>query len=324
MNSKNNIIYLFLIAIISCLIIMIGCKYEDLGLITSDIIETESAVSGDSNKIQLSDEELFLEMKARQDKNQLSDMNIRKAIFHAVDRERIINELFGGYSSVPESLFAEDSACWHPAWSEYDYDLDRAGQYLRKAGHGPDNPLYLTISAVNNSDSKKIIEEIIKEDLEKIGINLWIFNKTPKEFYQDYVYTGTYDLGLWSMYIFGKDELCCNFSSNKIPSMKTEENKNCENFYWYANENVDNLLGQLQNLEDIEIVKEKTAEIQDILARDAVILPLFNRLFVFAYNNKIKELNINLIGDRCFYDIENWKLSSDIDVPEGEKSEIII
>jgi ABC-type transport system substrate-binding protein len=324
MNNKNNIIYLFLIVIVSCLIILIGCSYEDLGLISSDTIETESAISGDSNEIQLSEEELFLEMKARQDKNPLSNINIRKAIFHAVDRERIINELFGGYSSVPESLFAKDSVCWYPAWSEYDYDLDIAGQYLGKAGYGPDNPLYLTISAVDNSDSKKIIEEIIREDLEKIGINLWIFNKTPKEFYQDYVYTGTYDLGLWSMYIFGKNELYYNFSSNKIPSMETEENKNCENFYWYANKNIDSLLEQLQNLEDIERVKEKTAEVQNILAGDAVILPLFSRLFVFAYSDKIKELNINTIGDRAFYNIENWKLSPDIDVPEGEKSGIII
>ncbi|MCD4669652.1 MAG: hypothetical protein K8S14_04340 [Actinomycetia bacterium] len=263
-------------------------------------------------------------MKARQDKNPLSDINIRKAIFHAVDRERIINELFWEYNSVPESLFAKHSPCWHPAWSEYDYNLDKASEYLRKAGYGPDEPLYLAISAVDNSGSKKIIEEIIKEDLEKIGIDLWIFNKTPKEFYQDYVNTGTYDLGLWSMYIFNKNELYCNFSSNKIPSMKTEENKNCENFYWYANKNIDSMVQKLQNLEDIERIKEKTDKIQDILARDAVILPLYSRLFVFAYSNRIKELNIDIVEDRILHDIENWKLSSDIDVSEGEKSEIII
>ena len=88
---------------------------------------------------------------------------------------------------------------------------------------------------LNECDASK------KEDLEKIGINLWIFNRTPKEFYQDYVYTGTYDLCIWSMYIFSIDELNSSFSSNKIPSMETEENKNCENFYWYANKNIDNL-----------------------------------------------------------------------------------
>jgi len=324
MNNKNNIKYFFIIAIILCLVIFIGCEFEDLGLISSNTNGTGSVISQDNSEIRLSDEELFLEMKARQDKNPLSNLNIRKAIFYAVDRERIIDELFGGYGIVSESLFTKDSPCWHPAWSEYEYDLNIAEQYLKKAGYGPDDPLYLTISAIDNSDSKKIIEEIIKEDLEKIGIKLWIFNRTPKEFYQDYVYTGTYDLTIWSIYIFGKDELNSSFSSNKIPSMETEENKNCENFYWYANKNIDNLLKQLQNTDDIESIKEKTGEIQDNIARDAVILPLYRRLFVFAYNNNIEEVGIYTIEDRVVYDIENWILSSDIDIQEDEKSEIII
>jgi len=321
MNNKINIC---LIAILFCLIIFVGCEYDDLGLVSSNITDTESVISQNSNEFQLNEEELFLEMKARQDKNPLSNINIRKAIFHAVDRERIVSELFGGYGNVPESLFTKDSLYWHPAWSEYKYDLDKAGKYLEKAGYGPDNPLYLTISAVDNSDSKKIIEEIIKEDLEKIGINLWIFNKTPKEFYQDYVYNGAYDLGIWSMYIFSTDELDCNFSSSKIPSMETEENKNCENFYWYANENIDNLLEQLHTTDNIESVKERAGKIQDNIARDAVVLPLYSRLFVFAYNNNIEKVSIGMIGDRVFYDIENWILSSDIDISEDGKSEIII
>ena len=179
----------------------------------------------------LSEEELFLEMKAKQDKNPLKDINVRKAILHSVNREVIVDEIFMGYNNISNSLFAEGSPFWYPAWTEYDYNLNKAREFLSKAGHGPENPLYITIRAVDNSASKRLIENLIREDLEKIGIILWIYNDSPKEFYQNHVYNGTFDLGLWSLYISGGEELECSFSSNKIPSMETEENTDCENFY---------------------------------------------------------------------------------------------
>jgi ABC-type transport system substrate-binding protein len=324
MSNKAKYIYIFLSAIVTGFLLLCGCVYENLVPVSSESIGEERADTELEKVINLSEEEIFLEMKARQDKNPLSDINIRKAILYAIDRKRIINELFGEYSSVPESLFTKDSILWHPAWAEYDFDPDEAKKYLGKAGYGVDNPLYLTISAVNNSDCKEALEGIIKENLSEIGINLWVSNRAPKEFYQGYVYTGNYDLGLWSAYIAGKDELCCTFSSNKIPSMETEENKNCQNFYWYSNKNVDSQLQQLQELADIDEINKKTSEIQDMLASDAALLPLYSRLFVFAFNDNINKVKIDIIGDSVFYDVEDWELASEKVSSEDEKKEITI
>ncbi len=168
-------------------------------------------------------------------KNPLNDINIRKAIFYAIDRERIVNELLGKYGEVLNSLFDKNSYYYNPSWSEYDYDLNKAKESLSKAGYGVDNPLYITIGATSDNDAEQIIEEMIKEDLDKIGIKLWIFNKSSEEWYQDYVEKGDYELGIWSIYNFDGSSLNYNFSSEKIPPLATDENKNCENFYWYEN-----------------------------------------------------------------------------------------
>ena len=323
--KKRTIKYFFIIIfyLALCTTLSAGCSVEDLGLLPPNGLDEEEEALNNV-ELKLSEEELFLEMKARQDKNQLSDSDIRKAIFHAVDRVRIVDELFGGYGQVSNSLFSTSSPYWNQSWSGYGYDLEKAKQYLSKAGYGTQNPLYLTINAVDNSGSKKIIEEIIKEDLKKIGINLWIFNKTPKELYQDNIYSGAYELGLWSMFIFDEGDLNSSFASTKIPPMETEENKDCENFYWYKSIEVDNLLKQTQGLTEPDSMKEKVIEIQDILARDAVVLPLYSRLFAIAYNSNLRQIDLEILGEKLFLNINKWKLPYDLEIAEGEKSEIII
>ena len=323
--KRNTIAYFFLMIfyLVICTTLSAGCSVEDLGLLPANSLNEEEDVHNEP-ELKLSEAELFLEMKARQDKNQLSDSDIRKAIFHAVDREKIINELFGKYGKVSNSLFSASSTYWNQSWSIYDYDLEKAKQYLSHAGYGTDNPLYLTISAVDNSGSKQIIEEIIKEDLEKIGINLWIFNEPPKELYQDKIPNGDYELGLWSMFFSDSGDLASSFSSDKIPPMETEENNNCENFYWYNSIEVDDLLKQIENRTDPDFIREKVIEIQDILARDAVILPLYSRLFVLAYNNSLSQADLEILGEEPFLNIDNWKLPDDLEVPEGEKARIAL
>ncbi|MCJ7665150.1 MAG: ABC transporter substrate-binding protein, partial [Actinobacteria bacterium] len=291
-----------------------GCSVEDLGLLPLDSLNKEEDALNNS-ELKLSEAELFLEMKAKQDKNQLSDSNIRKAIFHAIDRVRIVDELFGEYGNVSNSLFSTSSPYWNQSWSEYDYDLEKARQYLSSAGYGIDNPLYLTISAVDNSESKQIIEDIIKEDLEKIGINLWILNEPPKELYQDKILSGAYELGLWPMFFYDEDDFNTSFASNKIPSMETGENTNCENFYWYKSTEIDNILEQIQNRTDTDSIREKVIKMQDVLAGDAVILPLYSRLFVLAYDNSLSQADLEILGEKPFLNIGKWKLPSDLEVP---------
>ena len=323
--KRRTIAYFFLIIfyLAICTALSAGCSVEDLGLLPSNGLNEEEDVPNDP-ELKLSEAELFLEMKARQDKNQLSDSDIRKAIFHAVDRARIVDELFGKYGKVSNSLFSASSPYWNQSWSVYDYDLEKAKQYLSQAGYGIDNPLYLTISAVDDSGSKQIIEEIIKEDLEKIGINLWIFNEPPKELYQDKIYSGAYELGLWSMFFFDSGDLNNSFASNKIPPMETEENTNCENFYWYNSIEVDDLLKQIENRTDTDTIKEKVIGVQDIIARDAVILPLYSRLFVLAYDNSLSQADLEILGEKLFLNIDKWKLPHDLEVPEGEKARIAL
>ena len=329
MIKLNKIVLTILLILIFISIFMYSCEYNDLGLFTT-VNEKDEADSGKNTieELDINSKEFFLESKEKQmNKNPLNDINIRKAIFYAIDRERIVNELYGKYNKVLNSLFAEDSYYYNPSWSEYDYDLNKAKEFLSKAGFGVDNPLYITIGTTSDKseEQKQIIEDMIKEDLDKIGIKLGIFNKPSEEWYPDYVLSGNYELGVLSIKNFDGSSLNSYFSSDKLPSLLTGENKNCLNFYWYKNPNADEILKKVINESDAEKRKELFQNLQDILAQDAVILPLYNKLFAIAYNNKkIKNVDFSIKNKKIFFDIENWILSNKEEESEDEINEIVI
>jgi ABC-type transport system substrate-binding protein len=324
--KNKKLIFIIIVAGIS-VIILNSCIYDDAGLFAT--LDEESAdCSQNSPVVELdkASKEFFLESKEKQmNKNLLNDSNIRKAIFYAIDRDKIVNELFSEYNQVHNSLFPEDSYYYSQSWSEYNYDINKAKEFLDIAGYGVNNPLYITIGSISNSSTKQTIEDIIKEDLSRIGIKIWIFNKSSEEWYSECVGNGEYELGLWSIYNFEGGNLGYSFSSEKIPSMATEENKYCENFYWYNNPEVDGLLKRIGNEEDIDVKRQLYKDVQDMLADDAVVLPLYNRMFYIAYNNKkLQDIDLSVKNNKVFFNLEKWSLYNGEDTPDAGENEVII
>jgi len=322
-----KIILTVLLILVFISIYMCSCEYNDLGLLNT--LDDEEGISSKENagdELGVGKKEFSLELGEEQkNKNLLNnDVNVRKAIFYAIDREKIVNELFGEYNEVLNSLFAKDSYYYSPSWSEYNYDLGKAKEFLSKAGYGVDNPLYITIGS-DDRISRQKIKKIIKEDLYKIGIEVLILNESSEEWYQDCVMKGNYELGVWGIENSYGGKLNSMFNSEKIPCYKTGENKNCENFYWCNNLNVDEILMRAANESDIEKKKELFKEFQDTLTQDAVILPMYSRLISIAYNNKkIGNVDISIKNKGFIFNIENWSLSNKENKSENEINEIVI
>ncbi|MCL4415903.1 MAG: ABC transporter substrate-binding protein, partial [Actinobacteria bacterium] len=273
----------------------------------------------------INSEGYFFNLKNKQKNiNPLEDINIRKAIFHAIDRKRIVDSLLGKYGEVLNSLFKKDSIYYSPAWDEYNYDVEKAKSYLKIAGYDNNNPLYLIIGANADSQSRKLIIDYIKEDLDKIGIKIWVTSKDSKQWYLDYVKNGNFELGLWALYTPDTDILANYFNSNKIPPMETEKNKNCNNFYWYSNPKSDELLNKLYSGDNGINKVELSAQLQKTIAEDAVILPLFSRVFAVAYNKKIQNIDLDTVNGNFLKNIEKVNIVSDPKKDSKEDAKSII
>jgi ABC-type transport system substrate-binding protein len=79
---------------------------------------------------------------------------------------------------------------------------------------------------------------------------------------------------------------------------------------------------RMGSIDDPEAKSQTAKEIQDILANDAVILPLYSRLFVFAYDDELESAGIRIIEDKFFYSVEDWTPSSVGKITEEEITEI--
>ena len=69
------------------------------------------------------------------------DIRVREAMNHAINKQEIIDTIFGGYASLAtHQYFHPTEEGWDPAWTdrfeaEYGYDPDKARQLLAEAGY---------------------------------------------------------------------------------------------------------------------------------------------------------------------------------------------
>jgi ABC-type transport system substrate-binding protein len=309
--SKKLILLISLVLLISSFIFTASCKNIESPFDLNTVQNNSNSYSIKDSVNNIEDEEMFFKFKNNQkEKNALNNLNIRKAIFFAIDRERIVKELFGDNNKVSNSLFSNSSFFNKPSWNKYTYDPKKAKELLSQAGYSSENPLFLTIGATDNSPTRTKIENIIKENFNDVGIKLWIDNKPSNEWYGNIVKKGNFELGIWSLYTFDTSELINYLNSLKIPVNETAENKNCSNFYWYKNEKIDLLLDKITRTENIDELKTYTDEIQETVSGDAIILPLFSRLFAVVHKKEINNIQLSSIDGNFFKNIENWTLSN--------------
>lgn len=102
----------------------------------------------------------------------MRDVNVRRAINCAINKESIIAVAYGGSATVANQLIANNNGAYDPAYDEnpmYPYDIELAKEYLAKS----DYPSGLTIEIYSDTTPAEVrIMEIVKNNLAEIGITV--------------------------------------------------------------------------------------------------------------------------------------------------------
>lgn len=160
---------------------------------------------------------------------------LRKALNYAIDRTKIIDDLFGGIGYPMESLIPPGVFDYKPDPFPYKFDRDQAGYLLSKAGYPGGDGLPVLEIAYNNLDSHRIIAEEIKQQLKQIGVQVKL-KPVEWEEYKIALAEGKYDCfrGGWSWDYPDPDDLFFfNFHSSQISNT---------NYLFYNNQQVDTWL----------------------------------------------------------------------------------
>jgi peptide/nickel transport system substrate-binding protein len=236
----------------------------------------------------------------------LKDLNVRKAIAQAVDREAI-NKALGGYMS-PINTFAVSSFEYSTKnVPVYKFDPEAAKKLLVKAGFtmGADGimvkdgkRLSLKFMTQAGRTEYETAQQVIAAQLKAVGIETVTDNKSGAAL-SDARRKGGFDIW-YSGWITPADAI-----DSYISFYAT---KGFNNGSGYTNPKVDQLLDSAAATFDPLLVNQYMAQVQKIVLTDLASLPLFESTSVIALSDKLENFKPNPTNQTNFREMSGWWL----------------
>lgn len=234
------------------------------------------------------------------DNEWLKDKRVRHAIAHAIDRESIAQNLFSGQQPVAHTFFGPKHFAFNSNVKKYAYDPARARQFLAEAGFTPGSdgmlrdaqgrPFRLTIMTTSGNAVREQVQQIMKDQLKQVGIDLVIDNRPASVLFGQVTNRRAYPhLVMYAWVSSPITHFRTIWHSKEIPTQAN--NYVGQNTPGYKNAEVDRLLEEAE--EELDEAKRAALlkKVQEIWAEDLPSLPLFFRL----------ELNVSRKG------LQNYK-----------------
>jgi peptide/nickel transport system substrate-binding protein len=221
------------------------------------------------------------------------DLNVRRAVNHAIDKHAIVAGLYAGLAQqaagpLPPSVFGA-----HPSPSLYDYDPGLARELLAKAGYaeGFETTLWTMTGPRPYMPQPLRLAQAIQADLASVGIRAKIVSYEWPD-YLDRVHRGHHDLALLGWQADNGDPdnfLFVHFDkSATVPP--------AGNIAFYRDERVHELLLAGQRTVDAKARLPLYAEAQEIIHRDAPWVPLAHMMELAAMRKNVQGFRLHPTG----------------------------
>jgi peptide/nickel transport system substrate-binding protein len=197
------------------------------------------------------------------DRPPFDNLDLRRAVSHAIDRESIVRDLLGGYGEVAQSVYAPGVAFFTPQ-TPYAYDPEQAKQLITQSGFDTNQVLkfaYPTGRTVND----KAVGEAVGAMLQAVGLQVDLDAPEWGTFLDNYQKRRIYDFVIASM---SPDNLDPDYAL--FPWFRSDTS-----FIKYSNPKVDDLLAQGAAATDPADQEKIYAELQTFLWNDLPYAPLY-------------------------------------------------
>jgi peptide/nickel transport system substrate-binding protein len=227
----------------------------------------------------------------------LEDVEVRRALNYAVDRELLVERALDGFGQATEVLPVSATDKWEPELTDeerYGFDLDRANAILDEAGYldtdddgireMPDGTRPLEFRIANRSDSPtdREITQFVTGWFEDIGVAL-----TPEQYSEEELYPvlaeGDYDMFTWEWVPFvDPDPMLSYFTCDQVT---TDVDNALYNDALWCNEEYDALYEQQKVELDEPTRIEQVHEMLRIFHREAPYIVLWKSDDVAGYRS---------------------------------------
>lgn len=222
---------------------------------------------------------------------QLSDKRVRQAMMHALDRQRLIDDVFKGTAVIADSMYPPSMRTWYDrTLKKYPYDQARARSLLEEAGWrtGPGNVrvkdgqrLSFTIAVITGDRARRPEAEIAQQDLAQVGIQMQIVER-PVATILEQLPKGQFDGSLFNW--------TYNSGALEPDPQSTLVTGGVRNFAQFSNQRMDQLLGQ--GLKEVDVKKRQRlySEVQKIFVEEVPVLYIMYWDWFNIFSKRIKGL----------------------------------
>ena len=231
-------------------------------------------------------------------KEPFQDVRVRKAVQMSIDRQAILDALYGGRGQVEQGIFPHGLIGFNPDQEEIKYDPEAAKALLAEAGYADGFDMEIAADS-SASDAMTMALEIVSDQLAEVGIRAEIKN------YDESTWLETRKSGelgsfmsTWSADYNDPDNFIYTFFGNEEKTRIRSIN--------YPDTEVMERVAKARTLvnEDERLAEYKALE-EKLIHEDAAWVPMFSRLHLFAVSKRVQGFAPLWSGlsDQLFYNI---------------------
>jgi len=230
------------------------------------------------------------------DNPKFKDKRVRQALLHALDRQAIVDALFGGRQLVADSYLPPKHYGFDAAAPKYAYNPDRAKQLFAEAGWtpGPDGMLRnargerftVTIATIAGNRVREDVEQILQNQWQKVGVELKLNNQPARVFFGETNRHREFEMTMYAWVQSPTTDCETLYTTDNIPSAQNAYNG--QNNPGFSNAEMDSLCHTIPTELDRARRVAMLKRTQAILAEELPVLPLYYRVEVSAVKTGVQ------------------------------------
>lgn len=233
----------------------------------------------------------------------LQNVDVRKAMMHAIDREGIVNQVLQGEGTVVNSsIFGPEWMGVPEGLDEYPYDPEGATALLE--GSGFDASQEISIMHLPGTPSKDAAVAIMQEQLNQVGFNISILQVDVAELLRRYIDDADYDLFYNAGGVFRADP---GVSATYFDTANFTPNGG--NGSHYSNPEVDNLLA-LGRAQADEAERQATyTQVAQILNAELPWIFLWSPNSIYGFRDRLEGFAPPSYQDNKLWNVSDWTVT---------------
>ncbi len=243
------------------------------------------------------------------------NLALRRAVMHAIDRDAAVEDIYGGFVEASTSyLDAYTPSLSSDAWDRYPHDPALAADLYAEAVAETGRECTVVFSTTSNADMRPRLADLYVDMFAEAGIPITLDLLDSQLFFGEVLDDGLWDLGQWAW--VGEPGFSGVVAAHSLfdPSSPPPDGSNY--YRWgtrdssVRDEHTERFAEIVETMnatvDDAEI-RELVAEAEEILADQAVILPLFSRASIGAvWGDEIGGYRYNPSFASHTWNIEYW------------------